>query len=122
MLDRYEQHTLKCSSCKKAYTTFQTLQKFLIGVAVVGSAAAGVPPDMQLRVILAGLAIVSASLAYVLHDLQKNFVFIDYVHAEIDWICKEKMALRLPLIYYILRKRKVRNTALSVQELGVIVV
>ncbi|KAM7528020.1 hypothetical protein LguiB_031430 [Lonicera macranthoides] len=84
MLDRYEQHTLKCSSCKKAYTTFQTLQKFLVGVAVVGTAAAGVPPDMQLRVILAGLAIVSAGLAYVLRDLQKNFIFIDYVHAEID--------------------------------------
>lgn len=84
MLDRYEQHTLKCSSCKKAYSTFQTLQKFLIGLAVLCTASAGVPPDTKLRVILAGFAILSAGLAYTLSDLQKNFVFIDYVHANID--------------------------------------
>lgn len=84
MLDRYEQHTLKCSSCKKAHTAFQTLQKLLIGVAVLCSATAGVPPDMQSRVILAGLSILSAGLAYSIHELQKNFVFVDYVHAEID--------------------------------------
>ncbi|CAK9176093.1 unnamed protein product [Ilex paraguariensis] len=84
MLDRYEQHTQKCSSCKKAYTAFRTSQKFLIGVAVLCSATAGIPSDMQLRIILGGLALISAGLAYVLHELQKNFVFIDYVHAEID--------------------------------------
>ncbi|KAK9939688.1 hypothetical protein M0R45_016377 [Rubus argutus] len=27
MLDRFEQHTLKCSSCKGVYTTFQTWKK-----------------------------------------------------------------------------------------------
>ncbi|KAK3020296.1 hypothetical protein RJ639_045794 [Escallonia herrerae] len=84
MLDRYEQHTLKCSSCKGAYTAFQTLRKFLIGAAVVCSATAGVPPDTQLRVILAGVAVISAGLAYMLHELEKNFVFVDYVHSEID--------------------------------------
>lgn len=84
MLDRYEQHTLKCSSCKKAYSTFQTLKKFIIGFAVICCSTAGIPPDMKLRVILGGFAILSAGLAYVLHDLEKNFVFVDYVHAEID--------------------------------------
>lgn len=84
MLDRFEQHTLKCSSCKKAYTTFENLKKGLVGLAVVCTATAGVPPDMQSRVILAGFAVLSAGLAYLLHELQKEFVFRDYVHAEID--------------------------------------
>ncbi|KAJ0686879.1 putative pheophorbide a oxygenase [Helianthus annuus] len=84
MLDRYEQHTLKCSSCKKAHKTFETLQKLLTGAAVVFCAAAGVPPEIQLRLIFAGLAVLSAGLAYYSHQLQKNFVFVDYVHAEID--------------------------------------
>nr|AGT28277.1 pheophorbide a oxygenase [Liquidambar formosana] len=84
MLDRFEQHTLKCSSCKEAYTTFQMMQKFLIGSTVFFCATAGIPYSMQSRIILAGLALVSAGLAYSLHDLQKNFVFVDYVHAKID--------------------------------------
>ncbi|CAI9785905.1 unnamed protein product [Fraxinus pennsylvanica] len=84
MLDRYEQHTLKCSSCKQAFTTFQTLQKFLIGAAVICSATAGIPPDVQIRVILGVVAVLSASLAYLAYELQKNFVFVDYVHADID--------------------------------------
>ncbi|KAK6141969.1 hypothetical protein DH2020_020756 [Rehmannia glutinosa] len=84
MLDRFEQHTLKCSSCRNAYTTFQTLQKFLVGAAVVCAATAGIPPDMQLRIVFGAVAILSAGLAYGLNELQKNFVFVDYVHADID--------------------------------------
>lgn len=84
MLDRYEQHTLKCSSCKKAHSTFKTLQKFLIGLAVICGSTSGIPPEMNLRIILGGLAILSAGFAYLLSDLEKNFVFVDYVHAEID--------------------------------------
>ncbi|PON55358.1 Pheophorbide a oxygenase [Parasponia andersonii] len=84
MLDRFEQHTLKCSSCKGAYTAFQTWQKLLIGATVTFCAAAGIPSDIQVRILLAGFAILSAGLAYALFELQKNFVFVDYVHAEID--------------------------------------
>lgn len=84
MLDRFEQHTLKCSSCRGAYTSFQTLQKFLIGATVVFCATAGIPSDLQLRIFLAALALLSAGLAYTLNELVKNFVFVDYVHAEID--------------------------------------
>lgn len=84
MLDRFEQHTLKCSSCREAYSAFQTGQKFLIGATVAFCATAGIPSDLQSRIVLAGLALVSAALAYALHELQKNFVFVDYVHAEID--------------------------------------
>ncbi|XP_062013520.1 pheophorbide a oxygenase, chloroplastic [Rosa rugosa] len=84
MLDRFEQHTLKCSSCKGAYTAFQTWKKLLIGAAVVFASTAGIPSDLQLRIILAGFALVSAGLAYALHELEKNFVFVDYVHADIE--------------------------------------
>ncbi|XP_031287698.1 pheophorbide a oxygenase, chloroplastic-like [Pistacia vera] len=84
MLDRFEQHTLKCSSCKGAYSAFQMWRKFLIGATIVFCATAGIPSDMQLRVVLAVLALISAAVAYALHELQKNFVFIDYVHAEIE--------------------------------------
>ncbi|KAL5995200.1 hypothetical protein ACLOJK_025258 [Asimina triloba] len=84
MLDRYEQHTLKCSSCKGAYDAFQALQKLLVGVAVIFCATAGIPSEMQLRFLIGAAAIVSAGLAYGVYELQKNFVFVDYVHAEID--------------------------------------
>ncbi|XP_031503498.1 pheophorbide a oxygenase, chloroplastic [Nymphaea colorata] len=84
MMDRYEQHTLKCSSCKSAYTAFQTLQKVLIGAAVALTATASIPAEMQLRFLLAGAAVASAALAYILSQLEKNFVFVDYVHADID--------------------------------------
>lgn len=84
MMDRFEQHTLKCSSCKNAYYTFEKLQKFLIGAVVLCCATAGIPADVNLRIILGSLAILSAGLAYILHELQKNFVFVDYIHAEIE--------------------------------------
>lgn len=55
-----------------------------MGATIVFCATAGIPSDMQLRVVLAGLGIISAALAYALYELQKNFVFVDYVHAEIE--------------------------------------
>lgn len=84
MLDRFEQHTLKCSACKGAYEGFQTWQKILIGATVVFCATSGIPSDTQLRIILAALALVSAALAFSINQLKNNFVFVDYVHAEID--------------------------------------
>ncbi|KAK8934534.1 hypothetical protein KSP39_PZI015031 [Platanthera zijinensis] len=84
MLDRFEQHTLKCSSCKGAYDSFRSWQKVLVGAAVVLCAFAGIPSEIQVRILLAASAIVSAAMAYALHELQKNFVFVDYVHADID--------------------------------------
>ncbi|CAM6111882.1 unnamed protein product [Calypogeia fissa] len=84
MLDRYEQHTLKCSACKKALENFQLAQKILWGATVVFAAGAGVPPDMSLRFILAAGAVISAGTAYLLKESEKNFIFKDYVHAKID--------------------------------------
>lgn len=84
MLDRYEQHTLKCSSCRNAHNTFEKLQKILIGTSIVCAATAGIPPDLQLRIIIGAVAIITAASAYALHELRQNFVFVDYIHADID--------------------------------------
>lgn len=84
MLDRFEQHTLKCSSCKGAHRAFETWKKILLGMTVVFCASAGIPSEVQLRILLAVLATTSAGIGYALHELQKNFVFVDYVHADID--------------------------------------
>ncbi|VAI09886.1 unnamed protein product [Triticum turgidum subsp. durum] len=84
MLDRYEQHTLKCSSCRGAHKAFQTLQKVFMGATVVFGATSGIPADVQLRILLGAGALISAALAYVFYDRQKHFVFVDYVHADID--------------------------------------
>ncbi|GKA36588.1 zinc finger, CCHC-type containing protein, partial [Tanacetum coccineum] len=59
-------------------------KSFFIGATVVLCAAAGVPPEIQIRLIFVGLAVVSVDLEYYSHELQKNFVFVDYVHAEIE--------------------------------------
>ncbi|KAG6497858.1 pheophorbide a oxygenase, chloroplastic-like [Zingiber officinale] len=84
MLDRFEQHTLKCSSCKGAYEAFQVWQKLFLASTVIFCAVAGIPSEISFRLLLAGAAIASAALAYALNQLQKNFVFVDYVHSKID--------------------------------------
>lgn len=84
MLDRFEQHTQVCSSCKGAYNGFQIAKKILIGATIFCAATAGVPSDVQIRLVLAGLALISAASAYALHEKEKNFVFRDYVHSEIE--------------------------------------
>lgn len=84
MLDRYDQHTLKCSSCKAAYTAFQTWEKIFIGVTVLLCASVGLPSEIGIRILLSAAAVFSASMAYLSHEFQKKFVFVDYVHSEID--------------------------------------
>lgn len=56
----------------------------MMGATVLFCAVTGVPADIQFRIALAGMAILSAAIAYALHELQKSFVFVDYVHAEIE--------------------------------------
>jgi pheophorbide a oxygenase len=84
MLDRYEHHTLKCSSCRGAYKAFKTLQKVFMGATVVCCVTARIPAEFQLRLLIGAAAIVISAVAYGFPDLQKNFVFVDYVHADID--------------------------------------
>ncbi|KAI4373561.1 hypothetical protein MLD38_011677 [Melastoma candidum] len=39
---------------------------------------------MQLRIVIAGAAILFTAIVYALHELGKNFIYVDYVHAEIE--------------------------------------
>ncbi|KAH8970649.1 hypothetical protein BDL97_02G099000 [Sphagnum fallax] len=84
MLDRYEQHTLKCASCRTALAGFRTWQKVFWGSTIILAAGAGVPPDLALRALLAVGSISSAALAYILKEKEKNFIFTDYNHSKID--------------------------------------
>ncbi len=84
MLDRYEQHTLKCASCRTALEGFRTWQKVFWGSTIILAAGAGVPPDLALRALLAVGSISSAALAYILKEKEKNFIFTDYNHSKID--------------------------------------
>ncbi|EPS67609.1 hypothetical protein M569_07157, partial [Genlisea aurea] len=83
MLDRFEQHTLKCSSCRRGYNAFRALQRISFGAALVFAATAGVPSDFNVRLTLAAAAVFSAALGVALNHLQNRFVFLDYVHADI---------------------------------------
>lgn len=84
MLDRAGQHTEKCSSCRKAQEGFQLWQKIFWGSTIVLAAGAGVPPDLTIRALLATGSVVSAALAYTLKEGEKNFIFKDYNHSNID--------------------------------------
>ncbi|KAH7299823.1 hypothetical protein KP509_24G031300 [Ceratopteris richardii] len=84
MLDRYEQHTLKCSSCKRAYETFKLFQNVFLAATVIFAAIAGIPSETGSRILLAIGAALSASVVFLLKEFEKNFVFKDYVHAKID--------------------------------------
>lgn len=84
MLDRYQQHTMKCSSCKQAYKSFKILQKLFLGATVLLAAMAGIPPDTSVRIMLASGAVATAALVFSFKEWEKNFTFTDYVHARID--------------------------------------
>ncbi|XP_073394768.1 pheophorbide a oxygenase, chloroplastic isoform X2 [Physcomitrium patens] len=84
MLDRYEQHTLNCSSCRNAQKYFQLWQKIFWGSTIVLAAAAGVPADMVIRALLASGSVLSAAAAYTLKEGEKNFIFKEYIHSEIE--------------------------------------
>ncbi len=84
MLNRLEQHTLKCASCRTALEGFQMWQKLFWGSTIILAACAGVPPGLALRALLAAGSICSAAVAYVLKEKENNFIFKDYIHSKID--------------------------------------
>jgi pheophorbide a oxygenase len=83
-LNRLEQHTLKCASCRTALEGFQILQKFFWGSTIILAACSGVPPGLALRALLAAGSICSAAVAYILKEKENNFIFKDYIHSKID--------------------------------------
>lgn len=84
MLNRLEQHTLKCACCRTALEGFKMWQKLFWGSTIILAACAGVPPGLALRALLAAGSICSAAVAYILKEKEKNFIFKDYIHSKID--------------------------------------
>ncbi len=86
MLDRYQQHTQHCSSCRNALKNFERLQVgLLVYFIVVVSGVAVLPDNWRLQV---GLPlIITALLGMVIYACLKfllipKFYFVDYIHAE----------------------------------------
>lgn len=80
MLNRLEQHTLKCASCRTALEGFQILQKFFWGSTIILAACSG----PALHALLAAGSICSAAVAYILKEKENNFIVKDYIHSKID--------------------------------------
>lgn len=85
ILDRYHQHTLICSSCRRALSRIKLLQKILVAVFAIAISGTAILPD-SLRVtwgipmVLIGL--LGLGIYYGLkYWLEPKFYFVDYIHA-----------------------------------------
>ena len=86
LLDRYTQHTLICSSCRKALKISQRLQVFCIGYfAIIISVVATLPDAFRIKLglplMLTGLFSLAA-FAWLKFWLIPKFYFQDYLHPE----------------------------------------
>ncbi|NES91620.1 MULTISPECIES: Rieske 2Fe-2S domain-containing protein [Okeania] len=86
LLDRYQQHTQHCSSCRQALKNLQRLQIFLITYFIIIVSGVAIFPD-ELR-IKVGLPLVITALlgmgvyAWLKLWLIPQFYFVDYIHAK----------------------------------------
>ena len=84
MLDRLSQHTEKCSSCRAAYRNVRTAYVGLMALGVVTLGLAVVPMDVVARVAVAAVAVALFGVAaYLKLKLEPQFVFVDYVIADV---------------------------------------
>ena len=86
LLDRYQQHTRHCSSCREALKITRRLQRFLLAMfALIIAVVALLPNQLHLRLglplTLLGIAGLSA-YGWLKFWLEPRFIFIDYVHSE----------------------------------------
>jgi phenylpropionate dioxygenase-like ring-hydroxylating dioxygenase large terminal subunit len=86
ILDRYNQHTQHCSSCRNALKTIQQLQVGLLAYfAIVVSGVAILPDALRIRL---GLPLIITALlglgvyTWLKFWLIPKFYFVDYVHSE----------------------------------------
>lgn len=86
ILDRYQQHTRYCSSCRSALLTVQRLQMaLLIYFALTISAVALFPDALKLKLGLPLVAIALLGLGtytWLRFWLSPRFYFVDYIHAK----------------------------------------
>ena len=86
LLDRYHQHTLICSSCRRALKNLHRLQIGLLAYFGVALSAAALVPDrfrfsLSLPLVLTAL-LGLAIWAVLKYRLEPKFYFVDYVHAK----------------------------------------
>jgi phenylpropionate dioxygenase-like ring-hydroxylating dioxygenase large terminal subunit len=86
ILDRYNQHTQHCSSCRNALKTIQQLQVGLLAYfAIVVSGVAILPDALRIRL---GLPLIITALlglgvyTWLKFWLIPKFYFVDYLHSE----------------------------------------
>ncbi len=86
LLDRYNQHTRHCSSCRQALAMVRRSQIFLLAYfALVVASVAAMPDAIRVpfglpltATALVGLAV----FAWLKFWLEPRFIFVDYVHAD----------------------------------------
>ena len=86
LLDRYNQHTKNCSSCRKALKIAQRLQVFLVAYfAIIISVVATLPDAFRIKLglplMLSGLLSLTV-FAWLKFWLIPQFYFEDYIHPE----------------------------------------
>ena len=86
LLNRYDQHTQHCSSCRNALKTIELWQWLLATYFIAIVSVVAVMPDAQ-RVNLGLWLMISAVLglgvaAMLRFWLMPKFYFVDYVHSE----------------------------------------
>ena len=86
VLDRYQQHTIHCSSCRRALQTTRRAKGLLVGLAIVTVAiTALLPNSLRLK---GGLGLITfgaicGAIATALHyKLEPKFYFVDYRHPD----------------------------------------
>ena len=85
LLNRYQQHTQHCSSCRQALKNLKRLQIFLITYFVVTVSGVAILPD-NLRIEIGLPLIITAVLGMGIYAglqfwLIPQFYFVDYIHA-----------------------------------------
>ena len=85
LLNRYQQHTQHCSSCRQALKNLKRLQIFLITYFVVTVSGVAILPD-NLRIKIGLPLIITAVLGMGIYAglqfwLIPQFYFVDYIHA-----------------------------------------
>jgi phenylpropionate dioxygenase-like ring-hydroxylating dioxygenase large terminal subunit len=86
LLDRYEQHTKHCQSCRNALKTAQTISKILLGYFILVLCVTVTLPDayrvnLGIPLMLTGLMGLGI-YGWLKIWLEPKFYFVDYIHAE----------------------------------------
>ncbi|NEP81785.1 MAG: Rieske 2Fe-2S domain-containing protein [Okeania sp. SIO3B3] len=86
LLDRYQQHTQHCSSCRQALKNIQRLQILLLTYFIIIVSGVAIFPD-HLRVQIGLPLVITALLGMGVYSWLKlwlipQFYFVDYIHAK----------------------------------------